>query len=713
MRGTPQQWMLGAPQVEALVDGGARTAIDGRSTHPITITTDGRNVRLDGVVNSEAERQDIVAAVQQTPLLVTLDAALRVLPRAEPFEFKVEKQPDGAIVLSGHVSNEVTRERLLARARTLSDGGAVSDQLILASGEPDAGWPDLAQTALEVLEHLRDGVVSATNMDAVIAGTAPDLESAQEAVSIANATPHGSWSVQIFGAEPAVDDFTFSAMKTDDGAVILDGSAPDLETREQLLQAAAAITEQTVGGTIDLADGARTPDWPETAKRGIAALELVANGLFVTDAEGSATLTAEVETDDDLARLLPQIGDDWQTEITVRDPTPDAKLQIVLADDVEGLVAEGLLPEGLTPGDLAAILPGLKFTALNRSGAGRPVEWRGALDGLNIVLPRFRSAKIELVGRSLSMRGKLERGYGSDGVEAAMRSAIGRDWELDFDLLASAPLAEVVFSTREDQIVLSGVLPVGVQLEDALALFGNTAGGEGLTGGGDGDSDAWLTSMLALSEGLPRFRNSSGLITDGQIELNGILLPGYPATDMQGWFEARLPEGWSAIIAADESPPDEGDRRANLTTGEIESYRRGYWLPDLDFAVSMDRCGDEIETVLAKDKILFVTGSARIDQTGSALLNRLAAVAVRCLNSSVFRLEVGGHTDSVGNDENNLVLSQQRADAVVAELIDRGVRSDAISSKGYGEASPIDTNNTAEGRARNRRISFDWSDGGE
>ena len=71
---------------------------------------------------------------------------------------------------------------------------------------------------------------------------------------------------------------------------------------------------------------------------------------------------------------------------------------------------------------------------------------------------------------------------------------------------------------------------------------------------------------------------------------------------------------------------------------------------------------------------------------------------------------IAGHTDSVGNDDANLRLSQERAEAVLSELTRRGVRAEAMTAVGFGEAEPIATNNNAEGRAQNRRITFSWSD---
>ena len=146
-----------------------------------------------------------------------------------------------------------------------------------------------------------------------------------------------------------------------------------------------------------------------------------------------------------------------------------------------------------------------------------------------------------------------------------------------------------------------------------------------------------------------------------------------------------------------------------MHNGEAQNFRQGFWLPNVDFEVSPDRCKQEIETALSVERIVFVTGSARLDQKGTKLLNRLAAIAVRCLNSSVIALEISGHTDSVGNDENNLKLSRERADAVREALLRRGVRADAMKASGYGESEPIATNDTADGRAQNRRITFGWS----
>ena len=71
-----------------------------------------------------------------------------------------------------------------------------------------------------------------------------------------------------------------------------------------------------------------------------------------------------------------------------------------------------------------------------------------------------------------------------------------------------------------------------------------------------------------------------------------------------------------------------------------------------------------------------------------------------------YKIIIEGHTDSTGDENYNLVLSEKRAESVGRFLIANGIESDRISFKGYGSQYPIDTNATPEGRARNRRVEF-------
>jgi len=70
------------------------------------------------------------------------------------------------------------------------------------------------------------------------------------------------------------------------------------------------------------------------------------------------------------------------------------------------------------------------------------------------------------------------------------------------------------------------------------------------------------------------------------------------------------------------------------------------------------------------------------------------------------KLRIDGHTDSVGSAASNKTLSQRRADSAKKYLTDKGVDGSRMTTNGYGEENPVDTNETKAGRAKNRRVEF-------
>jgi len=82
-------------------------------------------------------------------------------------------------------------------------------------------------------------------------------------------------------------------------------------------------------------------------------------------------------------------------------------------------------------------------------------------------------------------------------------------------------------------------------------------------------------------------------------------------------------------------------------------------------------------------------------------VNNLAAVLKAYPNA---RVELAGHTDNTGNPQANQTLSLDRANAVKSMLVNQGVNADQISTNGYGDSRPVSSNDTPEGRERNRRL---------
>lgn len=121
-----------------------------------------------------------------------------------------------------------------------------------------------------------------------------------------------------------------------------------------------------------------------------------------------------------------------------------------------------------------------------------------------------------------------------------------------------------------------------------------------------------------------------------------------------------------------------------------------------------DGCPDEIpEEVKSFDGVLrgivFEHGSDKISKTSEAALQR----AIKVLTDfPSLHVEISGHTDSTGERELNLQLSEARAKAVKAYLVEKGIESARLETKGYGPDKPLAENKTDAGRRKNRRIEF-------
>lgn len=114
-------------------------------------------------------------------------------------------------------------------------------------------------------------------------------------------------------------------------------------------------------------------------------------------------------------------------------------------------------------------------------------------------------------------------------------------------------------------------------------------------------------------------------------------------------------------------------------------------------------CLAEVNTLLERSPILFDTDMAVIKPESARVLDQIAGALSGCPSLAY---EISGHTDSDASDAYNLALSQRRVEAVLRALAGRGVQTDGVVARGYGERRPIASNATAAGKARNRRVVF-------
>ncbi len=121
--------------------------------------------------------------------------------------------------------------------------------------------------------------------------------------------------------------------------------------------------------------------------------------------------------------------------------------------------------------------------------------------------------------------------------------------------------------------------------------------------------------------------------------------------------------------------------------------------PDTPPRVELKECAIEI-----REKVFFKVNTAKIEERSHSLLEEVAKVILSA--KGIKEVVVEGHTDTRGKRRYNLKLSKQRARAVRAYLIIKGVDGRMLSAKGFGPDKPIMTGKTEEAHSKNRRVEF-------
>lgn len=158
-------------------------------------------------------------------------------------------------------------------------------------------------------------------------------------------------------------------------------------------------------------------------------------------------------------------------------------------------------------------------------------------------------------------------------------------------------------------------------------------------------------------------------------------------TDDQGKFNILVPKGSKYSVSY-------------RTFTDAKEYSQ-IDIPKVEGFINFDfKLIYELPKVITLKNVFFDTGKSTLKSSSNEALNNLYSFLDR---KKDIRIEIGGHTDNVGDDESNMKLSQTRANAVRDYLINKGISADRLIAKGYGETDPVASNDTPEGRQKNRR----------
>ena len=558
---------------------------------------------------------------------------------------------------------------------------------------------ELSVEGLDWAEPYADG------LQLVIAGTAPDEASRFRAVTVAGRAVDPARVVDAMDVTPAQEiappRYALEMLRNAAGVSLI-GLAP--EGGAAPVRRALDALEVPYTDLLETA-GARAPEgWSDAVAFGLEALEALPQSKVSVE-PGRVEVTAVAASDGDrraletrLAAARPE-GVSLALEIAAPRPVvAPFTLRFAIREGVPRFEACAVDDEAARDAvQAAATAAGLEGRAECRLALGAPTaEWGEAAAAAIAAVADLGEGSVTLSDTAVTLAAAEGTARTAlDAAAATLEAALPPLFAVD-TVLPRAPLAEtdgaadgpvaefVATRSPEGQVQLRGRVLDARQREAVTtfgaALFGSTATAAALRVGGD-LPEGWPLRVMAGMEALDRVAQGAVTVRADAIDLRGVTGDPEGEAEVARLLGARLGAGgdWRIDVRYDKRL----DPALNIPTPE--------------------GCVDDLNAILDAQKITFAPGAATIEAEGDSPLGALAAKLRVC---DFIAVEIGGHTDSQGRESMNLDLSQQRAEAVRAALIARGIAPSQTVAQGYGEAEPIADNDTEAGRETNRRIAF-------
>lgn len=712
------------------------------------------SVSLDGTVISMSGRAgspEGYKAIQTSlglgaPKGLLLGAIKVTQPALAEYTFSATKGPDGAVQLDGSMPSELIRRTLLAEVPGATDATGIAD------GAPD-DFIDKARVALKALAGLTTGTVRLESGKWSVEGQVdrPDKATAARASLIAAGLESSAIRLSTSTPDvPVIAAYTWSATKAENGTVTVSGYWPDEVTQRSAIA--------TVGGAVvdSASPGRGAPSgFAGATIAGLKALNLATSGS-VALAGGNWTFDVTVASAPDRRQVNAALGalandPQWHVAIQASDEPPLVSPFTWSAEkSADGSISlAGYVPDEALRSELAGSAGRLsKDSTLVGSGApeGFAAHASAALDALS----QLDSGRAGYDGNSWTISGTPPSADARDAAVAAIGGDASDDWTI---ALAEPPSITPV----EEPAVAEGADAPAMPDEPAVAALDTPAETPAAEPAPQSPTaeptqpevDATAvapepaaatppeSAEVAVNVSRPflfdaRKEAGKAIRFEGQVpeepvrahlaELSGTKPSDAlsVASDLPGDFLPSAEAGTKALsVLSDGVFGLDGTQWVFAGRAEGEEQRRqamaalstapaaSGWQTSITLVPPLELCQIKVGAFAQRNAILFQSGSAKLTPESQPALDELASDLQACTEATV---NVEGHTDSDGNPDANLALSVARAEAVVNELILRGVDPARLYAIGYGATLPIASNDTKAGKQANRRIAFTLTD---
>lgn len=643
----------------------------------------GREGEITGRALEEGEPAKAVASALDTWGVRSITNSAGLVEKVARYHWKAIRDGN-RLRLEGHVPSDNARRDIVAAARAAFQGAQVDDKMTLARGAPAyEPWLGGVTFGLKQLALLPKGQLDLEQLELSVRGEAADGRAYSGLkTALASAMPRGIKLKAEQVSPPVVKPYVWTA-EYGRGQLALTGSVPGMPARKDMEAVAkkalprAQLNDQTTYGS-----GA-PQNFGAAIGTILAQLGTLEEGKAeVRDTHVTVSGLAETPAKAEAARAgLRLAGYDVKSDIRSRIPLVSP---FVTGARIEGntVVLTGYVPNEDARRALVATarkqLPGREVRDQLQIGAGEAPTWARCAELGIAALNALGNGSMSLSDQRLEVAGIAPTEAQMQQQTEALRDAAGRDCvaqpRITFDL-ARAEAESDARRRAEAEARAREEADARRRAEDEARRQASTAAAAAEEARRKAELDARQKADA-----------------DARAKLDA---------------EARAKQEADARARADaerrRAEADEARRRAELEArAKADAEARAKAETEARRQVAAN-CQQTMRQVAREGVILFQYARSDIDPKSFATLNKVAEAANRCPE---FRIEVEGHTDSDGAPDRNQRLSERRATAVREYLVKAGVNADRVKAIGYGETRPEAPNDTAENKARNRRIEF-------
>jgi OOP family OmpA-OmpF porin len=325
-------------------------------------------------------------------------------------------------------------------------------------------------------------------------------------------------------------------------------------------------------------------------------------------------------------------------------------------------------------------LGGVEVADQMKLSRGAPPRFDNAALLLLDQIGKLKDGKIAISDTTVSLSGMARDIGGREAITAALKN-LPDGFSIAANDIKAPPY---IFQAYKDPVAVTVTLTGYVPDNNVHAAIASAAARKFFSekvvdnlktsvGAPSGFVSAAVPALGALS----RLSTGTLVVSDREVKLSGDALFDAAAAQIRASLGRDFPEGWQV--------------KADISVKPAAA------------PVDPTVCQQLFSDLLAKGRIRFEPGRAAIDLDSAGLLDRLIETALRCPAANI---EIAGHTDADGEDGFNQMLSEKRAQAVADYLVKAGLPANRFTAMGYGSSQPVASNDTDEGKARNRRIEF-------